>query len=226
MIGICPLASGSRGNAIYLGFKNTKILIDGGISYFQLKTRLLEIGVDISEIDAVLVSHEHANKMLRFKIFTTGESFEFKDLTVFPFSVPHDTLDPVGFVIKVDGLKLGFCTDLGFVSSLVKKCLEGVDYLYIEANHEVSMVHSCNRPMVYKQRVLSRQGHISNEQCLNLIQDLIHPNLKHIFLAHLSQECNSKELLKSLIEKLLKEKKSSARFSIAYQEKVSDKVLF
>ncbi len=257
MIGICPLASGSKGNSVYLGTKESKILIDAGLSYLQLCNRLNEIDVDISEIDAILITHEHMDhiqalkqialkteipilcnsetargiynnlqQMSKFKIFTTSEEFEFNDLRIFPFSIQHDTLDPVGFIIRTNGLKLGFCTDFGFTTSLIKKSLENCDYLYIEANHHVSMVHSSNRSYVYKNRVLGRQGHSSNEETLNLLQTLITPKLKHLYLAHLSEECNSEELIFDLVDKLLKEKYSNAKLSIAYQKKISDRAFF
>ena len=219
MKGFCPLASGSKGNSIYVGTEETKLLIDMGISLKALTQKLGEIDVDLGEIDAILVTHEHgdhirglervalklgipvfsnsdtakailseAREKPRFKIFSTGETFEFGDIEIHPFSIQHDTLDPVAFTLKMQGLKIGVCADLGFVTTLVKARLEACDYLYIEANHEPSMVYACPRPMLYKQRVLGRQGHLSNEACAQLIQEIDHPGLKHIYLAHLSGE--------------------------------------
>ena len=255
MIGFCPLASGSRGNCIYLGTNKTKILIDVGISCKKLEQKLEEIDVRLDDIDAILITHEHMDHItglkvvcskykipvivnsetakgiyanLHFlpdvKIFTTNETFCYQDLTIHPFSIQHDTLDPVGFTIQTDEYKIGVCTDLGFVSSLVQKNLEDCNYLYLEANHDVQMVHSCNRALIYKQRVLGRQGHLSNEQCAELISHLYHDGLKHIYLAHLSSECNHEEKAKNIIEKLLEIKK--VKVSIAYQDKISDKILF
>jgi len=255
MIGFCPLASGSKGNCVYFGSKNAKILIDAGLSFLQLKTRLNQIDVDIEDIDAVLITHEHSDhiaglKVLtekldipifansdtakgiynslqilpKFKIFTTAEAFEFQDLDILPFSLQHDTLDPVGFTIKTNKLKFAFCTDLGFVTSLVIHNLKNCDYLYIEANHSISMVQSSNRSYIYKQRVLSRQGHLSNDHCLELLEGILHPNLKHIHIAHISDECNSKELIQDLISNFLERKKSNTKFSIAHQDKISNKI--
>ena len=141
MIGFCPLASGSKGNCIYLGTPQTKILIDAGLGTKLVTKRLEEIGVSLSEIDAILITHEHTDHILglsslgckmqipifanretaggiysvlkecpRFKIFSTGETFEFGDLEIHPFSIKHDALDPVAFTIRLNGLKLGFCT--------------------------------------------------------------------------------------------------------------------
>src|SRR5205809_610048 len=123
MNGFCPLASGSKGNAIYFGTSQTRILIDAGISAKTARERLDEIGVDLRDIDAILITHEHTDhikglsslavkakipvlansetakailetldEMPKFKIFTTGETFEFGDIEVHPFTIPHDTL--------------------------------------------------------------------------------------------------------------------------------------
>jgi phosphoribosyl 1,2-cyclic phosphodiesterase len=257
MIGFCPLASGSKGNAIYLGTKETKILIDAGISYKQLQLRLSEIGVDVADIEAVLITHEHMDHIAglktlcthskvcvisnaetakgiyqnlqflpRFKIFTTGEAFEFKDLRIHPFSVQHDTLDPVGFVIETQNLKLGFCTDLGYVTSLVVSHLQGCDYLYLEANHEPESVYASNRSYIYKQRVLSRQGHLSNQESSNLLLSVMHKNLKHVHLAHLSSECNSEKGALQSIRRVMEKAGHLPEISIAYQDKISEPVYF
>ncbi|MES2344807.1 MAG: MBL fold metallo-hydrolase [Chlamydiota bacterium] len=254
MYGFCPLASGSKGNCIYVGTKEAKILIDAGLSGRAIKERLALINVDLSEIDAILVTHEHIDHIRglqvlgcrmgipvfangdtakaiydflhecpKFKIFSTGETFEFGGMEIHPFSIQHDAIDPVAFTIKTSDLKLGFCADLGFATTLVSSQLQGCDYLYLESNHEVSMVHSCNRPMVYKQRVLSRQGHLSNEQCASLLQELHHANLKHVHLAHLSSECNAHEIaLKSATTAL----NTAIPVSIALQDIPSTPIFF
>lgn len=257
MIGFCPLASGSKGNCIYLGTANTKILIDAGLSAKSIKLKLEEIGVDIAEIDAILITHEHGDHILglkvlayklgipvlanhetakgivesfhdcpRFKIFSTGETFSFGDLEIHPFSVQHDTLDPVAFTIRVDGLKLGFCTDLGFVTTLVSNKLRDCDYLYIEANHQPSMVHASPRPMVYKQRVLSRTGHLSNEACGNLLSQVAHSGLKHVHLAHLSSECNSPDVALNVVRGILETHGIHLDISIAPQDQLGKAIAF
>ncbi|HSW86554.1 MAG TPA: MBL fold metallo-hydrolase [Rhabdochlamydiaceae bacterium] len=257
MNGFCPLASGSKGNCIYLGTKKTKILIDAGISGKATALRLAEINVDLSDIDAILITHEHTDHIKglqalacrlgipvfansdtakgivalmkecpKFKIFSTGETFEFGDIEIHPFTVQHDTLDPVAFTIRTGDLKLGFCTDIGFVTSLVSNQLQNCDYLYIEANHQPSMVHASSRPMIYKQRVLGRQGHLSNEDCAHLLASVLHPGLKHVHLAHLSSECNAPDLALEIVQKKIEEKGYSLDLSIAYQDKISRKIDF
>lgn len=257
MKGFCPLASGSKGNSIYVGTGQTKILIDAGISVRSLTARLAEINVDIADIDAILVTHEHVDhiaglKILackmgipvyansetakgivdylhdrpKFKIFSTGESFEFGDLEIHPFSIQHDTLDPVAFTVKTGGLKLGFCSDIGFVTTLVQNQLQNCDYLYVEANHQVSMVHASSRPMIYKQRVLSRLGHLSNDSCGELLSTVAHDNLKHVHLAHLSSECNSPETALSVVRGILEKHGINLDICTASQEKISKAIFF
>jgi phosphoribosyl 1,2-cyclic phosphodiesterase len=257
MNGFCPLASGSKGNSIFLGTERTRILIDAGISGAMLEKRLSALGVDIKTIAAILITHEHTDHIQglgtlaeklkipvfsnaetakgicaalkirpRFKIFTTGEPFEFDGLEIHPFSIPHDTLDPVAFTIRTDSLKLGFCADLGYATSLVKKQLERCDYLYLEANHQPSMVHASHRPSIYKQRVLSKQGHLSNEDCAALLGSVFHPDLKHVHLAHLSSECNNPELALKIVQEFLAAQNRSVDLSIAFQEKNSKAIAF
>lgn len=254
MQGFCPLASGSKGNSIFVGTKNTRILIDAGLSCKATQEKLDLIDINLRDIDAILITHEHVDHIRglstiaekhnipifansdtahailetldtspKFKIFSTGETFEFGDLEIHPFSIQHDTLDPVAFTVRTPTLKLGFCTDLGFVTTLVKNHLQACDYLYIEANHEPSMVHSSPRPMVYKQRVLSRQGHLSNQQCAALLQEIAHPGLKHIHLAHLSEECNHPQ---KALDTILAALPFSIPVSIAHQHEISQSILF
>ncbi|MFT4552835.1 MAG: phosphoribosyl 1,2-cyclic phosphodiesterase [Chlamydiales bacterium] len=257
MIGFCPLASGSRGNSIFFGTQKTKVLFDCGISGRATVKKLEEIGVDIDDIDAIIVSHEHGDhiqglKVLackkgipvlancetakgitnqlrdcpKFKIFSTGENFEFNDLLIHPFSIPHDTSDPVAFTVKYEEIKVGICTDLGFATSLVQKQLQDCDYLYVEANHDPALVYSCPRPNVYKQRVLSRSGHLSNEDCGKLLKEVWSPKLKHVHLAHLSGECNEPALALETVKEALGDKADSIEFSIAFQDKISRAITF
>lgn len=257
MFGFCPLASGSKGNCIYVGSKTTRILIDAGISASVVFERLGGMQIDPKTIQAILITHEHSDHIKglavlafklnipvlcnaetakgiyaaigerpRFKIFTTGETFHFGDLVVHPFSVPHDTLDPVAFTIQIGAIKLGICADLGHVTSLVRKHLENCDYLYLEANHQPSMVHASNRPRVLKERILGKQGHLSNEECGRLLVSIFHGGLKHVHLAHLSGECNAKEVALQVVSDILAESGKSVELSIAHQDQISKAILF
>jgi len=255
MLGFCPLASGSKGNCLYVGSAHTRVLIDVGLSASVVCSKLAEIKVDPATIQAILITHEHTDHIkglsvfakqfnipvlvnaetakgiyqafgekLRFKIFTTGENFQFGDFLVHPFSVPHDTLDPVGFIFHMGKIKLGICADIGHVTSLVRKHLEKCDYLYIEANHQPSMVHASKRPQMLKTRILGKQGHLSNQDCGTLLHQIAHPDLKHVYLAHLSGECNTPEVALQVVREILQDKQ--LRLSIAHQDKVSNPIYF
>lgn len=248
MIKICPLASGSKGNSLFLQTPQTKILVDVGLSCMEIEKRLSKIDIEPTQIDALLITHEHMDhirgvKRLSelynipifcnaetakgifdqtgqyegFKIFSTEESFEYKDLTVYPYSIQHDTLDPVAFRICTNKLKIGVCTDLGIVTPIVQQQLEHLDFLLIESNHEPSMVHACSRPRVYKERVLGRQGHLSNDECSIALDKCKNSSLKQVFLAHLSEECNNPELALKKAQAIL----GNIPVDIAYQGKVS-----
>jgi phosphoribosyl 1,2-cyclic phosphodiesterase len=251
----CPLASGSKGNALFVGSDKTRLLIDAGLSIAQIEERLLQIDVDPKTIEAILITHEHSDHIKsaasfsekfripilanigtakamvkalgqkpKFKIFTTGEPFQFGDMNILPFSVPHDAADPVAFTIQIKEIKLGVCADLGHATSLVKKVLAGCDYLYLEANHHPAMVHSSNRPAYLKERILGRQGHLSNQDAAKLLSELHHAGLKHVYLAHLSSECNVPEVAMETVMGILKEKGLEVSMSIAWQDRVSDPI--
>lgn len=257
MKGFCPLASGSKGNCLYLGTGTTKILIDAGIGIRRITASLMDIGVEIASIDAILITHEHTDHIrgleslaakhnipilansdtvkaigpferctARFKIFSTGEFFEFGDLKIHPFSIHHDTLDPVAFTFEFDNVKLGVCTDLGFVSTLVKSHLTNCNYLYIESNHDPEMVYASARPPIYKQRVLGRQGHLSNQACAELLKDIAHKDLKQVYLAHLSSECNHPDKALKIAQTALLESGLAIPVHIAYQDTISHVLQF
>ena len=257
MKGFCPLASGSSGNSIYLGTDKAKILVDCGISFKNLKERLNKIDITVDQIDAILITHEHADHIKglemivkklgipifcngdtakaicqtigerpKFKIFCTGEAFTFADIQIHPFSIQHDTVDPVAFTFEFDSIKIGLCADLGFATKLVAMHLKDCDYLYLEANHEVEMVHACSRPLLYKQRVLSRQGHLSNTSAGELLAEVGCEKLKHVYLAHLSSECNTPVQAIETVSTILKKRNLSYPLSIAQAHEVSNAILF
>lgn len=172
MLKLCVLGSGSRGNAIYLGDGETSLLIDAGLSALQIKLRLARIGVSIESINAVLLSHEHADHnggipilmkkngikcyanrdtaeatfngrpANNVKVFSTGEPFSIGHFHIHPFNVPHDAMDPVGFEIRHFSRKIAVATDLGCATTLVRQVLKDADYLVLEANHDKAMLEA------------------------------------------------------------------------------------
>lgn len=128
-----------------------------------------------------------------WRLFTTGRDFSIGDITVEPFSVPHDAMDPVGFVFHCGTASVGYLTDLGVATRLVMERVRRVSTLVLEANHDEKMLQEdTRRPWPVKQRIMSRHGHLSNQAAAEVAARL--PELRRIVLGHLSRDCNAPEL--------------------------------
>ncbi len=120
--------------------------------------------------------------------------FEIGDMQIKPFGISHDANEPTGFRIESDGKALAIATDLGIYDDYIVENLKGLDAIVLEANHDVHMVEVGPYPYYLKQRVLGNHGHLSNELSGRLLCEIMHNNLKHIVLGHLSRENNYPEL--------------------------------
>lgn len=133
-----------------------------------------------------------------------GESISLGGLDVAPFATPHDTPQSVGYRIE-GGVVLGYCTDCGTVTDEVLNALTGVDIALIEANHDIQRLMSGPYPPSLKRRILSDNGHLSNEACGKLAVQLAEKGTRYFILAHLSRENNTPELaLDTVSEALIK----------------------
>jgi len=135
--------------------------------------------------------------------FAPGEPFESGDISVSPFTTPHDAADPCGFVFSVEGVRIGFATDLGYIPPNVKAQLKDLDLLLLESNHDLEMLRDGPYPWSVKQRVLSRVGHLSNEAAAGFLQDGYDGQAAYIILAHLSESNNLPELARVAAERAL-----------------------
>ena len=217
---ICSLASGSKGNCLYLETGDTRVLIDAGLSLLETLLRMEAAGIDPAGIDAVLISHEHidhirsagsfarkfstpviASHLVHGKCgkqlkktqvieFESGGAFTFRDTRIDPFPITHDACDPVGFVLESREGRCGSATDLGIVTRLVTEKLRGCRFLNLESNHDMDMLMNGPYPWELKQRIRSRHGHLSNEESLALLHELAHAGLEALVMAHLSEVNN------------------------------------
>lgn len=217
---ICSLASGSKGNCLYVETGDTRLLIDAGLSLRETLLRMEAVGLDAAGVHAVLVSHEHvdhirsvgsfarkfkvpvlASHILRRKAekylhktrvieFEAGSAIEFRDLCVDPFPITHDACDPVGFVLESREGRCGSATDLGTATRLVVDKLAGCRALNLESNHDLEMLMNGPYPWDLKQRIKSRHGHLSNDESLALLHELAHARLEALVMAHLSEVNN------------------------------------
>jgi phosphoribosyl 1,2-cyclic phosphodiesterase len=135
------------------------------------------------------------------RLFTTGASFTVGDVEVQTFNIPHDAQDPVGFLLKTTSGNVGFLTDLGHATKLVLDRVRCANVLVLEANHDVKMLQDCpRRPWSLKQRILGRHGHLSNEAAADVAQEIMCAELRHVYLGHLSRECNRPELANEVLQ--------------------------
>jgi len=138
---------------------------------------------------------------LDFRLFSTGATFELGDIIVETFTVPHDAQDPVGFLLHTSGGKIGFLTDLGHATRLVIERVRTANVLLLETNHDVKLLQECpHRPWSLKQRILSRHGHLSNAAAADAAEQMMSSELRHLYLGHLSSECNKPELARAVMQ--------------------------
>ncbi len=135
--------------------------------------------------------------------FEAGLSFCIGDIGVDPFTTPHDAADPVGFVFRSEGIRLGYATDLGYVTPNVKAQLQALDLLLIESNHDLEMLRDGPYPWAVKQRVLSRVGHLSNDATAEFLSTGYDGQAAYVILAHLSENNNLPELARVAAERAL-----------------------
>lgn len=126
-----------------------------------------------------------------WRIFESGATFKIGDLEISSFAVPHDAVEPVGFVFRSQEKSLGLLTDTGHVTRLITERLRGVQSLYVEANYcDHLLADDTKRPWSTKQRISSRHGHLSNRQAAELVAELHGSGLSRVVLGHLSRDCN------------------------------------
>jgi phosphoribosyl 1,2-cyclic phosphodiesterase len=135
--------------------------------------------------------------------FEAGQPFAIGDIDLSPFTIPHDAADPVGFVLRSEGIRIAFATDLGYIAPNVKAQLRKVDLLLLESNHDLEMLRDGPYPWQVKQRVLSRVGHLSNEAAAEFLSTGYDGQAVYVILAHLSESNNLPELARVAAERAL-----------------------
>ena len=138
-------------------------------------------------------------------IFNPYETKSLAGFDVESFNVSHDAIDPQFYVFHNNGKKFTILTDTGYVSDCMKGIIKGSDAFMFESNHDVDMLRMCRYPWKTKQRILSDMGHVSNEDAGLAMTDVITDNTKRIYLSHLSQDNNMKDLARMSVGQVLKE---------------------
>ena len=120
----------------------------------------------------------------------TDEKFAIGDIAVDPFEISHDARQPSGYRLESGNKSVAVATDLGMYDDYIVQKLRGLDAILLEANHDVHMLEVGGYPYPLKRRILGEKGHLSNELSGRLLCDILHDDLKHIVLGHLSKENN------------------------------------
>lgn len=129
-----------------------------------------------------------------FHSIKADEKCTVKDMTLYPMRTSHDAAEPVAYRISHDKKKIGIITDLGCYNDYTVACMQDLDILYLEANHDVNMLQVGSYPYPLKQRILSDRGHLSNEASGRLLARLLNDHMQAVMLGHLSKDNNLPEL--------------------------------
>jgi len=228
---VISLASGSRGNAYLLECGGDWLLIDDGLAWRTLCCRWKEhssqpAGVLVTHshtdhtaglatlaskldvplfansitIDAVVAQGVDESA---FVCFENGQEFSVGGFTVHPFSIPHDTGDPVGFLVRAGGETYFHGTDIGTPLDSIGLKLAEADVATLESNHDPVMLHTSGRHPSLIQRIAGPRGHLSNDECCELVRRFAAPKLKRLGLAHLSRDCNTPRLAETAMRENL-----------------------
>ena len=241
---VSVLASGSRGNSTWITTERACLLVDAGLSRKETYARLVAAGEDPRTCHAVLISHEHSDhinglrvlaldlqipiyinsatreaitwdpKITAFEMFRTGVRFTLGDIEVTPFSVPHDAADPVAFTFEAQGIKIGVVTDLGYIPEIVKQHVRGCHCLIFESNHDLDMLKVGPYPWHVKQRVMGRQGHLSNRTTGEFLSEDYDGQAQVLVLAHLSETNNHPEIARLTALEALERRTGGEKFEL------------
>ena len=230
---ICSLGSGSSGNSFYIEGSGTRILVDVGFNLTEIERRLAAAEISPADLNGIIITHEHADHVCGLRLFVkkwkipfyvnnltldaikkilkdpdvnvfyNSMEFAIGNLNIQPFPVLHDASCTSGFVISNGTKKIFYATDIGFVTFLVKERMKNANAIIFESNHDKKMLVDGKYPWFLKQRILGRQGHISNEESAMAIRDIINDSCSRIILAHISKENNDHRLALDTHRKIL-----------------------
>lgn len=226
------IGSGSAGNGTLVESGDTLLLVDCGFSIKETTARMAKLGVEPSQLSAILVTHEHSDhwkgvaplaRRFRLPVYLTAgtfnavaqsagsgdfqlidshTSFDIGAITVNPVAVPHDAREPVQYTFCSGGRKLGILTDLGSLTAHVVAQYSGCHGLLVEANHDLDRLAAGPYPDFLKQRVAGNWGHLNNQQTAALLAQIDNSRLATLVIGHVSTKNNCLKLLQETIAQL------------------------
>jgi phosphoribosyl 1,2-cyclic phosphodiesterase len=225
---IASLNSGSNGNCYYIGNDNEAVLIDAGLSCREIEKRMKRLGLLITKVKALFVSHEHADhifgipvlaKKYQLPVYITAATLQYSGFTIdknlvvpfhtyepvsigalsiTPFPKFHDASDPHSFIVECNTVKVGVFTDIGVACEHVTMHFKQCNAAFLEANYDEEMLATGRYPYHLKQRIRSTKGHLSNNAALQLFTSYKPSWMSHLILSHLSKNNNRPELVRQL----------------------------
>ena len=225
---IASLNSGSNGNCYYVGNDKEAVLIDAGIPCRETERRMRRLGLSLSAVKGIFISHEHddhirglevLSKRYRLPVYITPatqqntrlsldpqlvqpfrghEPITAGALTVTAFPKSHDASDPYSFVVSSPTVRIGIFTDLGKVCEQLIHHFRQCHAAFLETNYDEQMLEEGRYPPFLKNRIRGGQGHLSNRQALELFVRHRPAYMSHIFPSHLSRDNNRPELVQQL----------------------------
>jgi phosphoribosyl 1,2-cyclic phosphodiesterase len=224
------LATGSAGNASLVETPDGMILVDCGISCRQILARTRALGLDPERIRAILITHDHTDHLAglrvtasklhvpvyasagtlgaaRWPAMISGSplkeriSVEIAGVRVTPFPVPHDAVQTFGFRFERAADSIGFCTDIGHMTSEAAEMLSDATVLALEANHDLAMLRSYpGYPRMLKERIAGESGHLSNDQCSAALSELATTRTRCVVGMHISEHTNLPSVCRDALE--------------------------
>ncbi len=244
-VSIYTLFSGSSGNSCYVKCGDTEILIDAGKSKKAIETALREIGSSLSNISAILITHEHSDhtsglKMISkyykipvyaahgtaemlmcdvpdnlINVYRAGDTLEFGNIRIDSFETPHDSKMSAGFIIGYNGHRFGYATDMGMLSRKIADLLAECEAAVIESNYDLNMLRNGPYPQHLKRRIEANTGHLDNCDCARLVSYIVSNKTKKVLLAHLSAENNTPEIALKTVRERLERDSLTADVCVA-----------
>jgi phosphoribosyl 1,2-cyclic phosphodiesterase len=234
---ISSINSGSNANCYYVGNNNEAVLIDAGLSCRETERRMKQLGLSMNSVKALFISHEHTDhitgmpgisKKYRLPVYITGKTLNnsnmpvesqlvhsfihakpvvIGNLSVTSFRKSHDAADPHSFMISGHGINIGVITDIGYACKQVIKYFRQCQAVFLESNYCEEMLENGSYPYHLKKRIRSDEGHLSNDQAIELFMNYRSDDLSLLILSHLSKNNNKPKLVERLFKKIAGETK-------------------
>ena len=248
----CALFSGSKGNCTYVGTPHSGILVDVGVSAKRIKQALCDRAIDPASVQGVFITHEHSDHICALPKITPTvpvyahpmtakaiyerqgvlmnyksqdfyeNGFMIGDIAVTPFRIPHDAEYPLGYTFQCGGSRVSIATDMGYPTNGVFNNIKDSQVVLLESNHDVEMLVTGNYAPKLKQRILSKNGHLSNDMAAVIAERLTEGKTHTLVLGHLSENNNMPGLALDVVAGRLSKMGSDIKVTVALQHEISE----